>query len=456
MGSESKGAAYLGVGVSGAGFMSLQDSGGQEILGAGKFKGGPPVLYLNGNAAAKQVELGSYNEGAGYVHVFGSGGGTRLIALSGGAHVTRNAGMECRGGDGDVITVSDRGAWLDFSVSAPPTLAGRLQGLLGDNDGNTGNDLKLRNGELTSNPAQLTEDWRLRDDSESLFTYAAGEGTATFTAAQDCSTTATGDDIEAARQIYRAECATDPPQSILTAIATDLAGGTPPEKVAESVADICGHVPTASIGDAPVVVLSPANRSATYQGTFTAPGYYNHSYTFLYLDSTAFATGTLGIDIQVGSGPSCASFDLYPSNVPPTTQGFPSGQVANTYDHDPGWSGSIGYQFPGGQVFLFGAEGCWFSPAGSTNTFSITAHCDDCQLRCGDVNGDGRVDSGDALAVGQYANHVRSCGEVPFLHPEVCDVTGDGQCTSADANAILACDAGSGLCNFTCGAFTCH
>ena len=47
---------------------------------------------------------------------------------------------------------------------------------------------------------------------------------------------------------------------------------------------------------------------------------------------------------------------------------------------------------------------------------------------CGDVNGDGVVDIGDALMVAQFDVGPRSCGQAPFTHPEVCDVNNDGSC----------------------------
>src|SRR5207253_4835561 len=40
--------------------------------------------------------------------------------------------------------------------------------------------------------------------------------------------------------------------------------------------------------------------------------------------------------------------------------------------------------------------------------------------RCGDVNGDGVVNIGDALVVAQFDVGLRQCGVAPFSHPEVC------------------------------------
>src|SRR2546428_9227739 len=74
---------------------------------------------------------------------------------------------------------------------------------------------------------------------------------------------------------------------------------------------------------------------------------------------------------------------------------------------------------------------------------------------CGDVNGDGVVNIGDALVVAQFDVGLRHCGVVPFIHPEVCDVNGDGACNIGDALRMAQCDVGLISCAFTCGAFTC-
>src|SRR3989475_2404444 len=76
-------------------------------------------------------------------------------------------------------------------------------------------------------------------------------------------------------------------------------------------------------------------------------------------------------------------------------------------------------------------------------------------VACGDVNGDGVVNIGDALIVAQYDVGLRACGQGQFSHPEVCDVNGDGACNIGDALRIAQCDVGLISCAFTCGPFTC-
>src|SRR3989475_4228153 len=72
---------------------------------------------------------------------------------------------------------------------------------------------------------------------------------------------------------------------------------------------------------------------------------------------------------------------------------------------------------------------------------------------CGDVNGDGVVDIGDALVIAQFDVGLRLCGQL--AHPEACDVNGDGACNIGDALRIAQCNVGLISCAFTCGPFTC-
>src|SRR5207245_1122052 len=72
---------------------------------------------------------------------------------------------------------------------------------------------------------------------------------------------------------------------------------------------------------------------------------------------------------------------------------------------------------------------------------------------CGDVNGDGVVDIGDALVIAQFDVGLRLCGQL--AHPEACDVNGDGACNIGDALRIAQCNVGLISCAFTCGPLTC-
>src|SRR5438552_18724 len=74
---------------------------------------------------------------------------------------------------------------------------------------------------------------------------------------------------------------------------------------------------------------------------------------------------------------------------------------------------------------------------------------------CGDVNGDGVVNIGDALITAQYDVGLHRCRQAPFNHPEVCDVNRDGVCNIGDALKMAQCDVGLISCVFTCGTFAC-
>src|SRR5437867_4257542 len=74
---------------------------------------------------------------------------------------------------------------------------------------------------------------------------------------------------------------------------------------------------------------------------------------------------------------------------------------------------------------------------------------------CGDVNGDGVVNIGDALITAQYDVGLHRCRQAPFNHPEVCDVNRDGVCNIGDALKMAQCDVRLISCVFTCGTFAC-
>ena len=85
--------------------------------------------------------------------------------------------------------------------------------------------------------------------------------------------------------------------------------------------------------------------------------------------------------------------------------------------------------------------------ASPTTTTTVAA------VLCGDVNGDGVINIGDALVVAQFDVGLRLCGQL--AHPEACDVNGDGACNIGDSLRIAQCDVAVINCAFTCGPFTC-
>jgi len=92
------------------------------------------------------------------------------------------------------------------------------------------------------------------------------------------------------------------------------------------------------------------------------------------------------------------------------------------------------------------------STSGTTTTSTSTTTT---TIACGDVNGDGVVNIADALLTAQYDVDLRTCGQAPFSHPEVCDVNSDGACNIGDALKMAQCDVGVISCLFTCKPFVC-
>ncbi|WP_410817055.1 VWD domain-containing protein [Micromonospora sp. 050-3] len=90
--------------------------------------------------------------------------------------------------DGARVTAQPIGVWgLSVSVGAPTARAGSLEGLLGDHDGDRGDDLTLRGGKRVAQPPTFealypgfADSWRV-EALRSLFDYEPGQNTGTFT-----------------------------------------------------------------------------------------------------------------------------------------------------------------------------------------------------------------------------------------------------------------------------------
>lgn len=89
--------------------------------------------------------------------------------------------------DGTSLQASRRGPFVDVTAQLPPDRFGEVVGLLGDGDGEPGDDLALPDGQPLGQDVsfaafyeQYVMAWRVTDAS-SLFDYAPSESTATFT-----------------------------------------------------------------------------------------------------------------------------------------------------------------------------------------------------------------------------------------------------------------------------------
>jgi subtilisin family serine protease len=155
-----------------------------------------------------------------------------------GVPTTLNAGASISiGGSGTVIRSGDtivivypggeqlharlRAGRMDVEVFLTPARSGAVAGLLGDADGDTGDDIAMRGGSVFGQPVTFGElyggfadSWRI-SSGESLFDYDPGESTSTFTDLSFPDATASPgslppDDFEAALAECQAAGITDP------------------------------------------------------------------------------------------------------------------------------------------------------------------------------------------------------------------------------------------------------
>ena len=118
-------------------------------------------------------------------------------------------------------------------------------------------------------------------------------------------------------------------------------------------------------------IVNQCNTTFDGSGTLTAPGYSNHNYTLLNIDASSCHNGAIvTITGKVGSGVSAASFDLYQATQPVAANGSRPTSCAGAYDLSPGSSYSLSCSFNSNQILKFGAEGNWYSTAGTTNSYT--------------------------------------------------------------------------------------
>jgi hypothetical protein len=137
------------------------------------------VSPLSVNGAARQIDDGSsitvdndqiFRDGDMYTVVF--------------------AGADGKVGAGDArLNVIVRDGFVDLSAQISADMAGQVEGLLGDGDGNPDDDIALADGTALARPLafedlygndagtnpNLRDDWRVTTEGQSLFTYDAGE-----------------------------------------------------------------------------------------------------------------------------------------------------------------------------------------------------------------------------------------------------------------------------------------
>ncbi len=110
--------------------------------------------------------------------------------------------------DGDTqVAVKVHDGRVDLSVRISDELAGRVEGLLGDGDGDKSNDVARADGTVLERPLAFEDlyggyrdDWRVDDEANSLFTYDTGESLAGFYDPSKPASVTTVDDFDPADQ----------------------------------------------------------------------------------------------------------------------------------------------------------------------------------------------------------------------------------------------------------------
>ncbi|WP_372613434.1 VWD domain-containing protein, partial [Aquicoccus sp.] len=119
--------------------------------------------------------------------------------------------------DGDTqVAVKVLDGRVDLSVRISDELAGRVEGLLGDGDGDRSNDVALADGTVLERPfafddlyGDYRDDWRVDDEADSLFTYDTGESLAGFYDPDKPGSVTTADDFDPAEQDAARQAAED-------------------------------------------------------------------------------------------------------------------------------------------------------------------------------------------------------------------------------------------------------
>lgn len=114
--------------------------------------------------------------------------GNDLISRDGDTYTVVFAGADGTVGAGDArLSVIVRDGFVDMGVQISADMAGQVEGLLGDGNGNPDDDIALADGNVLERPlafedlyGDFRDDWRVTTEDQSLFTYDAGETLAGF------------------------------------------------------------------------------------------------------------------------------------------------------------------------------------------------------------------------------------------------------------------------------------
>lgn len=287
--------------------------------------------------------------------------------------------------------------FMNVRAYLAPARRGNVAGLLGNANGNAGDDLILRGGkEALATPVPMAafygsyvESWRVTPET-SLFDYLEGESTAFFTDRSFPSAlmnTASLSDQEVSDATAVCQAAHVAPEWLDACVldvalangnaqatagfaqapdVTTLVEVQPPKT--HSVLGCTPPVPRSSLSGCDGGWISalgggPLKGSTCIHGV-PSP---TEDFAVFVIDTTGIPGTTLQIDLTVGAGASSASLDLFTEcQVVPTSGSVPS--VRNAHDVRPNSKTRFAYPFKPGDVLQLGIEGNWFSPPTATNS----------------------------------------------------------------------------------------
>lgn len=162
------------------------------------------------------------------------------LSLDGGTVYAVNEGFRIIDTKGNRITLIDRGDYINVKLGLASLMNNKVEGLLGNFDGNRRNDTILRSGEINWDLDKFNEDWRIMPE-ESLFSYGADESTATYTQYNACHLTPAVGDYSKASQIFSDHCgfAPEPNNAFVEAAALDIAAGMNTNDIPDWFENIC-------------------------------------------------------------------------------------------------------------------------------------------------------------------------------------------------------------------------
>ncbi|MBK8253139.1 MAG: VWD domain-containing protein [Polyangiaceae bacterium] len=110
-----------------------------------------------------------------------------LTLPDGGSVISTGSGYEIRWANGDILKVNDGGSMLGIDVQIMPNRTGAVSGLLGNGDADPTNEFRTAGGQTFDQNISVEDlynsfgdSWRVTSET-SLFDYAEGQSTATFT-----------------------------------------------------------------------------------------------------------------------------------------------------------------------------------------------------------------------------------------------------------------------------------